>query len=101
MNVCRLEVEGVEREVEPGEGERHLDGDRDGKDRAEEEHHPLLRVGSGRGGEAGQQHRHQVAGRVAEQGLLQAGGLEAGVGENPQVSLPPPACLSSGHLGTG
>ena len=77
MNVRWLEVEGVEREVEPGEGERHLDGDRDGKDGAEEEHHPLLRVGSRRGGQAGQQHCHQVAGGVAEQGLLEARGLEA------------------------
>ena len=76
-----------------------MDGDRDGEDGAEEEHDPLLRVGGRRGGEAGQQHCHQVAGGVAEEGLLEAGGLEAGVGENPQVSLPPPACLSSGHLG--
>ena len=72
--------------------------DRDGEHRAEEEHHPLLRVGSGGGGEAGQQHRHQVAGRVAEQGLLQTGGLEAGVGENPQVTFPPPPCLGGGNL---
>ena len=57
-------------------------------------------MGGRRGGEACQQHCHEVAGGVAEEGLLQAGGLEAGVGQNPQVSLPPPACLSSRHLGS-
>ena len=100
MNVCRLEEEGVEREVEPGEGKGHLYGDRDGEDRAEKEHDPLLRVGGRRGREAGKQHCHQVAGGVAEEGLLEAGGLDAGVSENPQVPLPPPTCLGSGHLCT-